>query len=337
MRFARRLRSGLLALIALAPLLSAAAADPAKPARFLAVTFTAGYRHGSIGTGEAVLEELGRTSGLFHIDFLREPARFKELFAPAVLADFDGLMFVNTTGNLPVPDLAAMLEWVKAGKAFVGMHAATDTFNSSDAYGDFIGGIFAGHPWGSGGEHGFVVHEPGHPVTAMYQPKFRWKDEIYQYDARWKPENVRVLISLDMPSSKPREPWHIPVSWIREYGAGRLFYTNFGHNDATWKDPTFQKHLQEGIAWSLKRFDAPAAANPDVQAAEYLRSVIAAGARALGREADTDRLVVRAEAKVAMDPSWAPGMRPQLLAIREQAPPARAESYKQVLAAVEAE
>ena len=49
----------------------ARAAEPGKPARLLAVTVTNGFRHGSINTAEPMLEELGRTSGLYHLDFLR--------------------------------------------------------------------------------------------------------------------------------------------------------------------------------------------------------------------------------------------------------------------------
>jgi type 1 glutamine amidotransferase len=354
----------------------ARAEEARKPARFLAVTVTAGFRHGSINTAEMVLEEMGRSSNLFHIDYLRMPPgrlpqpkpprrekdtsdeewqkqqvdfkaaqqRFKKddaawqqtlkdafakAFSPESLSSFDGVMFVNTTGELPIPDLTAFLEWVKSGKAFVGMHAATDTLKQSSLYSDFIGGIFAGHPWRSGGEHAFVVHEPSHPVTKMFQPRFRWKDEIYQYDLRYKPENLRVLVSLDMPASTPKEPWHVPVSWVRDYGKGRVFYTNFGHNDATWKDPTIQKHMLEGMAWSLGRFDAPAAPNPDVQAAEYLRSVIAAAAAATGQNADD--LLAKADAKIARDPSWALGLRPMLLEIRSLKPDARAGGYDKVL------
>jgi len=353
-----------------------------KPARFLAVTVTAGFRHGSINTAEIVLEEMGRSSGLFHVDYLRMPPgrlpqpkaprrekdttdeawhkqqeefkaaqqqfkqddaawqqTLKEAFAKAFsaesLASFDGVMFVNTTGELPIPDLGGFLDWIRAGHAFVGMHAATDTFNGSDAYCDFIGGIFAGHPWNAGGEHAFVVHEPTHPVATMLQRRFRWKDEIYQYDTRFKPENVRVLVSLDMSASTPKEPWHVPVSWVRDYGKGRVFYTNFGHNDATWQDSAFQKHMLEGIAWSLGRVDAPAAPNPEVQAAEYLRSVLAAAAAATGRNADD--LLAKADAKIAEDPSWALGLRPMLLGIRGLKPDARAGAYEQVVSEVQKE
>jgi hypothetical protein len=196
-----------------------------------------------------------------------------------------------------------------------------------------IGGHFAGHPWGAGGEHAFVVHEPGHRVAAMFPERFRWKDEIYQYDLRTKPENLRVLVSLDMQASHPKEPWHVPVAWVRDYGKGRVFSTNFGHNDATWKEPMFQKHMAEGIAWALGRFDAPAAPNPEVQAAEYLRSVVAAAAAAT--KADADALRAKADAKIAKDAAWATGLRPMLLGIRGLKPEDRAAAYAQVIAEVE--
>jgi uncharacterized protein len=357
----------------------ARAADAQKPARLLVVSVTTGFRHASIQTAEPVLEELGRESGLFHLDFLRMPpgrlpqpkapkraegtsdddwkkqqdefkaaqAQFKKddeawqagvkeqfakAFAPATLAEFDGVVFLSTTGELPIPDLAGFLDWIKSGKAFIGFHAATDTLKSSDAYIEMIGGCFAGHPWNGGGEHAFVVHEPGHRVAAMLPERFRWKDEIYQYDQRYKPENLRVLVSLDMQGSTPKEPWYVPVSWVREYGKGRVFSTNFGHNDATWKEPMFRKHAVEGIAWALGRFDAPAAPNPDVQAAEYVRSVVAAAAAATGT--DADELRARADARIAKDPSWAATVLPMLLELRAMKPEARAEAYAKVIAEI---
>jgi len=355
-------------------------ADGDAPARLLVVSVTAGFRHASIGTAEPVLEELGRSTNLYHCDFLRMPSgrpsqppapkrakdtsdddwrrmeadfkqaqdsfrrdeaawqealkqRFAKVFSPESLRDFDGAIFLSTTGELPVPDLTAFLDWIKSGKAFIGFHAATDTFKSSDAYCDMIGGHFAGHPWGGGGEHAFVVHEPGHRVAAMFPERFRWKDEIYQYDLRYKPENLRVLVSLDMQASNPKEPWHVPVSWVRDYGKGRVFSSNFGHNDATWKEPMFQKHMAEGIAWALGRFEAPATPNPDVQAAEYLRSVVAAAAAATATDADALR--AKADAKIAKDAAWASGLRPALLELRGMKPNERAAAYAKAIAEIE--
>ena len=347
-----------------------------KPARLLVVSVTSGFRHSSIATAEAAIEEIGRTSGLFHADFLRLPPgrlpqpkppqraagtsdddwskqqqafaaeqerfrrddqtwqaglrqQFARAFAPESLAAFDGMIFASTTGPLPIPDLEGWLGWLRTGKAFIGFHAASDTLKESDAYCDMIGGHFAGHPWNSRGEHGFVVHEPAHPVTAMLPARFRWQDEIYQYDPRYKPGNLRVLVSLDMAASSPKEPWHVPVSWIREYGAGRVFYTNFGHNEATWNEPMFRRHAREGIAWALRRFDASAAANPDVQAAEFVRSAVAAAAAASGGNAD--ELRAKADAKIAADPAWAAGQRPGLEPLRALPAAARADGYKRLL------
>jgi type 1 glutamine amidotransferase len=356
------------------------AAETAKPARLLVVTVTTGFRHASIATAEPVLEELGRTSGLFHVDFLRMPPgrlaapipprrwkdtndeawareqaafaaaqeqfrkddapwqatlreQFAKAFAPESLALFDGVIFASTTGELPIPDLEGFLAWIKSGKAFIGFHAATDTLKSSDPYCEMVGGSFAGHPWNAGGEHGFVVHDPGHPVVKMFPERFRWKDEIYQYDPRYKPQNLRVLLSLDMAASTPKEPWHVPVAWVRDYGKGRVFATNFGHNDATWREPMFKDHMQQGIAWALGRSDAPATPNPADQAAEYLRSVVAAAAAAGGLDADALR--AKADAKIAKDPTWATGLRPLLLELRSLAPAARGPVYAKVLAALE--
>lgn len=361
-------------------LCTAAAAEAANPARLLVVTVTTGFRHASIATAEPVLEELGRTSGLFHVDFLRMPpgrppaprppkradgtsdadwqaqeaafkkeqdtfkaadavwqAGLKEQFAKAfsaeALAQFDGVIFANTTGDLPLPDLGGFLEWIKSGKAFIGMHAATDTLKQSDAYVEMIGGYFAGHPWNGSGEHAFVVHEPSHPVVGMLGERFRWKDEIYQYDLRYKPETLRVLVSLDMVASHPKEPWHVPVAWVREYGKGRVFNTNFGHNDATWREPRFQKHIEQGIAWALGRFAAPAEPNPDVQAAEYVRSAVAAAATVVNK--NTDDLLAKANAKIAASPAWATGLRPMLLEIRGPKPADPAAVLAKLVAEIE--
>jgi hypothetical protein len=124
----------------------------------------------------------------------------------------------------------------------------------------------------------------------------------------------------------------VPVSWLSNFGKGRVFYTNLGHNDATWQNETFQQHIQLGIGWSLGRFDVPADPNPEVQAAEYLRSVIAVAAPATGNNADDYR--AKADAKIAADPQWSVRLRPLLVELRGMAPPARAEGYAKVLAEI---
>src|SRR5262249_7371147 len=41
------------------------------------------------------------------------------------------------------------------------------------------------------------------------------------------------------------------VSWIREYGKGRVFYTSLGHRPEVWKDERFQKHVLGGLRYVM--------------------------------------------------------------------------------------
>jgi hypothetical protein len=96
-----------------------------------------------------------------------------------------------------------------------------------------------------------------------------------------------------------------------------------------------QKHMLEGIAWAVGRFDAPAAPNPDLQAAEYLRSVVAAATAATGNDTDADALRAKADAKIAKDTAWATGLRPMLLELRSLKPEDRAAAYAKVIAEID--
>jgi uncharacterized protein len=233
-------------------------------------------------------------------------AKVKELFAQKLSAEslkgYDGVIFCNTTGELPLPDPEAFAHWMKSGKAFVGMHAATDTLKALPAYYEMINGSFAGHPWGAGGTHQFVNHEPSHPAVSMFPGEFQWKDEIYQYN-NFKPESVRVLLSLNTAQSTPQAPYHVPVSWVRDVGAGRLFYTNLGHNDSTWKDETYQRHIVAGMRWALKLLEGPSEPNPGVSAQTALKGVASTAASTLNKDAAA--LETKALAKAKADPQWA--------------------------------
>lgn len=230
---------------------------------------------------------------------------FQQKFTVAELENYDGVVFSNTTGELPLPDGTAFVNWISKGKAFVGMHAATDTLKGMPPYYEMINGSFAGHPWGAGGTYNFVNHDPTHPVVSMFEPEFQWRDEIYQYN-NFNPASVHVLISLDMAKSKPQFPYHVPVSWVRNVGAGRLFYTSLGHNPETWENVTYQRHIVAGLRWALKLADGPANPNPSVSAEQALKSVVVSASTMLGK--DAKGLEEKALSKAKANPEWATKM-----------------------------
>src|SRR5690606_6768583 len=74
--------------------------------------------------------------------------------------------------------------------------------------------------------------------------------------------NSRVLLSLNMPSvgvevgSPDATRDDYPISWVREYGAGRVFATKLGHFGDIWRNPAFLEHLLEGMRQAAGRVPA---------------------------------------------------------------------------------
>jgi hypothetical protein len=84
-------------------------------------------------------------------------------------------------------------------------------------------------------------------------------------------------MSLNMAACKTKMPYHVPVSWVKEYGQGRVFYTNLGHNAETWANKQFRESLLGGLRWVLRLEEADATPNPDVSRAQDAKSKADAG------------------------------------------------------------
>ena len=261
-----------------------AAPAQAAPKKVLVVTVTKGFRHSSIPTAEKVLAELAKESGAFTVEYARvEPKdpQFKgddgkpdkakvnaaikavlaEKMSPAALKRYDAVIFANTTGDLPLPDNQAFLDWIKSGKGFVGMHAATDTFPGFPGYTEMIGGHFKTHA--AQLEVQPINQDPECPICAAFGKDWKVFDEIYQMKD-FDPAKVHGLLTLDRkPDVKDPSPGIYPIAWCKEYGKGRVFYTSLGHREDVW-DPNwtdrknskevaeaYQKHILAGIKWAL--------------------------------------------------------------------------------------
>lgn len=267
-----RLLTGLLAMLCLA---ACAGAPPVQtpPLRVFYLSQSVGFVHETVrrpadglAPSERALQDMARTSGAFTVE-LSQDARD---LTPARLADLDVLVF-STTGALPIDreTWAAIVAWIGSGRGgFVGIHSAADTaldFEGGEAaWTAFLGGRFDGHPWTQGTPIRLSNIEPSHPLAAVWPDGTAYAEEIYQY-AGFVPDRVRVLQSLDMGAGPLRRPYPVPVTWVRQIGEGRLFYTNLGHTPSTWDDPRFRNQIIDAIRWTGHRLDAPGAPNPDLQ------------------------------------------------------------------------
>lgn len=246
------------ALVALSTLPGAAQ----SPKKVLVVTVTKGFRHDSIPTAMKVLASLAEKSKAFTVDFAYSDDDIAAKMTPQKLKEYDGFIFANTTGNLPLPDKEAFLNEIRSGKGFVGMHSASDTFHAKegvDPYIEMLGGEFQTHGAQAGVE--CLVMDSSHPaVRHLGQSYCIPQEEIYllkNYDSG----RVHELLVLDKHPNKKSEAGHFPVAWTKKYGQGNVFYTSLGHRDDVWENEQYQKHILGGIKWALG-LDAGESAKP---------------------------------------------------------------------------
>ena len=239
-------------------LVSILAASAQSPKRVLVVTATQGFRHSSIPVAEKVLAELGNTSQAFTVDYVRggkdgkDDQDVKEKMSPEGLKNYDAVIFANTTGDLPIPDKDAFIAWIKSGKGFVGMHAASDTFHGYQPYIEMLGGEFQTHNAQVCVD--CLNQDMRHPATAHLGAKWTLWDEIYIIK-NFDRTKMHGLLTMDKHPNTGM-PGDYPVSWTKMAGQGRVFYTILGHNEFVWENPVYQKHILEGIRWALGLIEA---------------------------------------------------------------------------------
>lgn len=179
---------------------------------------------------------------------------------PDNLARYDGVIFASTTGDLPLPDRDGFITWVREGNAFIGFHAAADTFHNYAPYLEMLGGEFL--------THGAQVHveclhpESRHPAVGHLPSRWGVFDEIYKFQ-KFEPATVDQLLIMDR-HPQTQIAGSYPVAWCKRFEAGRVFYTSLGHRPDVW-DPEFktdrkntpavaeayQQHILHGILWAL--------------------------------------------------------------------------------------
>jgi type 1 glutamine amidotransferase len=229
------------------------------PKKLLVVSVTKGFRHDVIPTVDKMLGELAQANGRFTVDYAGTDEELAKKMTVEALKEYDGVIFNNTTQDLPLPDREGFLEWIKSGKAFVGLHAATDTFPGFPAFTEMIGAKFKVHE--AQVEVECLNQDPNHPATRNVGPCLRVFDEIYQF-TDFHRDQVHGLLTMDKhPNSKV--PGDYPVAWCKNYGQGRVYYFSLGHRTDV-VDPAVQPRLNSpevalayrqivlgGILWAL--------------------------------------------------------------------------------------
>jgi type 1 glutamine amidotransferase len=232
---------------------------------------TSSFRHDSIPAAAKALSQAMAKAGLTaelvgvsndtnKVDQSKFTAEALAQYGAIVLLAIGGEPF----GNPADTEIQNLVDYVRGGGALVGVETA------SACYSDVISGPMTGHPT-SPVLHGliggtFAGHADlgpavctkvgSHPSVARLAPSFRLVDEIYTFvDFRMDNQVVLNCVSGSLPNMVR------PISWYREEGAGRVFYTGLGHLASAWMGPMdssaesrlVEDHFLPGLLWSMKR------------------------------------------------------------------------------------
>ena len=241
---------------------------PQKPRKLLVFTLSQGFIHTSIERASAALQIMAKKTGAFEVTFSADT----NVFQPASLKQFDGILFNNTTWlTLADPVLRkSIMDFAQGGGGIMGIHAAVDNFYSWPEGQEMFGGWFDGHPWVGGGTWAVVLEDPSHPLMKAFAGKnFTIHDELYRIAPVKLRENCRVLMRIDTndPHNRTAEGMRptdrdLPISWIRTFGKGRIFYCSLGHNDEIYWNPAVLQHYLDGIQYALGDLQADATPRP---------------------------------------------------------------------------
>lgn len=202
------------------------------------------------------------------------------LFSPEYVAKFDAFCFytcddqmivgVDGTPAMTPAGKTALLDAIKNGKGFVGIHSASDTFHTNAVednqtrehlsryknYGDqaddftkMLGGEFIVHAKQQKARARVIDNKfPGFENAGA---EIEWTEEWYSLKEFSKDLHVLLVQETDGMAGEPYQRPSYPNTWARKHGQGRVFYTALGHREETWTNPLFQEMLFGGIAWAV--------------------------------------------------------------------------------------
>ena len=230
-----------------------------EPFKVLIISTVLEHPHDSIPDCQKMVKDLGaaETSNRWTADVETNDLPH---FAPGGLKDYALIFSCSPTGrifsgNPQVRDKPAAMKAFQdfieiEGKAFAGVHSASDV-EKTNGFPWFtnvlMGAYFDSHTISAGS----VVSDAqnmAHPVLKGLSGSYSTNDEWYKMsrDPGSQP-GFKVVQRLASDSRA--------LTWVKDVGAGRMFYTVRGHAKSVFTEAPFRAVVRNGILWTTKRMD----------------------------------------------------------------------------------
>ena len=251
-----------------------ASVQPKQARKILVFSLAWGYKHRVAPWGVIAFEAMAKKTKAFDVVVSDDVAMFES----GSIMQFDAVVFNNTNEEIFLPEnfkeltgeeknkaldrdtrlKNSLVDFLAGGKGLAVFHAGVASFREWPEYGNIIGARFDNHPWNSGSTVTLKVEEPDHPLLRAFPEKnFSVTDEIYQLTGNYSREHVRVLLSIDTSKTDMtvknihRTDGDFAISYIKNYGQGRIFYCALGHEKQIFWDPVLLQHFMDGVQFVL--------------------------------------------------------------------------------------
>lgn len=221
-----------------------------------------GYVHDNIPSAVACIRQLGQQHG-FTVEVSDQPT----VFTDDNLKQYTVLLFPSTNNDVFDTDAQrlAFRHYIEAGGGFVGVHSVTGTERNWAWFKRMLGGTFGWHARFQPFKVNVIA--PGHPSVQGLPAVWEKSDECYF--AKDMSPGPTVVMAHDLTSLNPDEsekiktfggsyPALYPAVWYYNFDGGYTWCTTLGHDKKDYQDPTFVRHLFQGlrhVAGQVKKLD----------------------------------------------------------------------------------
>lgn len=217
-----------------------------KEQRLLVFARTVKFHHASIAAGLIAMQKLGAEN-----HFLVDTTTDASFFTDKNLKKYAAVLFLSTTGDVLNDEQQAAFErFIRSGKGFMGIHAATDTEYDWPWYNQLVGAYFLNHPKQQ--EAVLRVVDRNNIATKHLPAEWKRFDEWYNF--KNIQEGLHVLITIDEKSYQGgKNGDNHPMAWYHDFEGGRAFYTEMGHTDESFSDPLYLEHVLGGLQYVMAK------------------------------------------------------------------------------------
>jgi type 1 glutamine amidotransferase len=148
-----------------------------------------------------------------------------------------------TMGSIEPEQLESLLEVVKGGVGIAGVHGGMgDAFRTETEYQYMVGGQWVAHPGGDSVTYTVRIDPNRSPITEGIGDFEVTSEKYYMH----VDPAITVLATTDFGEVT------MPVTWIKTYGKGRVFYTSLGHSAAVVRQEPVLRMVTRGMLWAAK-------------------------------------------------------------------------------------